>query len=184
MWPFDLLRRLFGRAESDDPVADKLAEFVKGEEGQRSAHPDREKTGSREMIATAQRTVRTICDAYERALQERVRRFGKDFRVYKPADQQTRDIDLKFGDTKTGNEYRYVALAFKDRYAIVLRVQAVILSRDILIQTAFFEFKSENPAKVQELDLSAFDSLEKVAWDKVVDRVVLEFLEWQKSARA
>ena len=183
MWPFDLLRRLFGKPADDDPVGDKLAEFVNREQGRDEPQSvEREKTGSREMIAIAKRTVDTIASAYETYVREKVlKRFGKDFKLYKPADAQTRDMDLRFGDTKTGNEYRYCALAFKDRFAIVLRVQAMILSRDLQVKTLYFELKSSAPAHVQELDFSDFPSLAEVAWDKVFDRVVLDFLEWHKA---
>jgi hypothetical protein len=193
MWPFDLLRRLFSPGspmpggESDD-LDDRLADFVKqerdrevGGEGARS-----ERSGSREKIAAARQIADTIAGAFEAYARDRVlKKHGRDFQLERPADAKTRDYDVKIGDVKSGNEYRYIALTFQDRYAIIVRVQAIILSRDIQVKTLFMQLRPGTaPHHVSEVDLSAWSNLSEVKWDQVFERTFLEFLDWQRAAAA
>lgn len=192
MWPFDQLRRLFGggasgsKAATSGSIEDQLAEFVNQEQRRpddREAAP--EKTGSREKIQAARSTVETIHRAFRSYVTEKVlRRFGNDFKLETPNLAQTRDLDLMFGDAKTGNEYRYAKVAFKDKFAVVLRAQAMILSRDVQLKTLFLELRSTRPHHTQELDLSSFDSIAEVNWDTVYDQVFLEFLTWHRTLSA
>lgn len=181
MWPFSLLRRLFGGAD-EDSLESKLAEFVSAEQRRPDQPAAAPRTSSRDMLAVARRTVDGISTNFEAYIRDKVvRKHPQDFHLERPRDAQTRDLDQKFGDTKTGNEYRYVKVAFRDRYVIALRVQAIILSRDLQLKTVYFELKGETPPHVQEIDLSAWPALTAVAWEKVFNKIILDFLDWHKS---
>jgi hypothetical protein len=181
----DWLRRLFGRKAApvdaaSDPFQDRLAEFVNSAD--RTPIPGeapREKTGSREMIEAARQPVDAVELYFRGYVTEKVlRRFGNEFRLEMPTQAQTRDLDARFGDPKTGNEYRYVTVAFKDRFQLVLRVQAMILSRDVPIKVLFIDVKASYV--VQELDLSRWSSLAEVRWEQVFEKVFVDFFDWHK----
>jgi hypothetical protein len=181
MWPFSLLKRLFGGPD-EDSLESKLAEFVSAEHRRADQPAAQPRTTSRDMLALARRTVDGISSNFEAYVTDKVvRKHPKDFKLERPGAAQTRDMDEKFGDSKTGNEYRYVKVAFRDRYVIGLRVQAIILSRDLQLKTVYFEPKGTTPPYVQEIDLSPWPSLTDVTWDKVFNKIVLDFLDWHKS---
>lgn len=184
---FQWLRRLFGRSaapsasEAADPFQDRLAEFVNSADGAPiTGDAPKVKTGSREMIDAARQTVESVESYFRAYVTDRVlKRFGNDFRLETPTSAQTRDLDLKFGDAKTGNEYRYVVVAFKDRFAVVLRAQAMILSRGMQIQVLFRDVKSATHV-VRELDLASYGALAEVPWDKVFESEFVAFFDWTK----
>ena len=196
---FDWLRRIFGRSSSRagtgprqsgsaDGLESRLAEFVSSADGApggaepRRAQQQSEKIGSREMIAAARETVELVQGRFQAYVRDRVlKRFGDDFRLETPNTAQTRDLDARFGDPKTGNEYRYMRVAFKDRFAIVVRAQAMILSRDIQVKSLFLDVRSGD-ALAQEVDLSRWEALADVEWEKVFEAVFLEFLDWHQAA--
>lgn len=187
MKPLDWLRRVFHGdaspgADASGGLESRLAEFVSTAEGANTAETAREKVGSREMIDAASRTVDMIQSTFQTYVRAHIlRRFGNDFRLETPAAARTRDLDLKFGDPKTGNEYRYTSVAFKDRFEIVLRAQAMILSRDVQLKILFLDLKHD-ASYVRELDLSLWPSLTNVQWDQVYEKIFVEFLDWQKSS--
>lgn len=185
----DWLRRLFGRSSprsadvAPDPFQDRLAEFVNSADATPvSGDAPREKTGSREMIEAARQTVELIDARFQAYVRERVlKRFGNDFHLETPSAAQIRDLDLKFGDPKTGNEYRYISVSFKDRFAIVLRAQAMILSRDVQVKSLFQDLASDTFV-AQELDLASWSSLSDVRWDQLFEKVFNDFFDWHRAA--
>jgi hypothetical protein len=186
MWPFDRLKQLFGQPPSASGPADgfeaRLAEFVR-EERDRAAEPQaqRQRTGSKEMIDAARRTVDSIAGAFQAYVNDRVlRKFGQDFKVDVPTDARTRDLDTLFAEVKTGNEYRYVEVSFRGRWSVCLRVQAVILSRDVQLRGLFLENKKGGVTHATEVDLSAWPSLTDVKWEQVFEKLFLEFLDWHR----
>lgn len=185
---FSWLRRLFGRSaaptasEATDPFQDRLADFVSSADAAPvTAEPAKEKTGSREMIEAARQTVETVESYFRTYVADRIlKRFGNDFRVETPTSAQTRDLDARFGDAKTGNEYRYVQVAFKDRFALILRVQAMILSRGVQVKVMFRDVKNGTHV-TRELDLSPYGSLSSVAWDREFEAIFVAYFDWSKS---
>jgi hypothetical protein len=179
----DQLKKLFG-GPSSDSFDSRMEEFVR----QERARPDEtaaaagDKAGAKEKIANALRTVETIAGAFRAYVEDRVlRRFGDQFRVVIPNDAQTRDLDILFGDAKTGNEYRYVKVTFQDRYAVCMRVQAIIISRDVQIRMLFAETRKGGASQTAEVDLSGYSSLADVKWEQVFEKTFIDFLDWQKA---
>lgn len=180
---FDQLKKLFG-GQPADSFEGRMAEFVRQERDRKdeSRGAGEEKIGAKEKIVHARRTVETIAAAFTAYVEDRVlRRFGDAFRVAVPNDAQTRDLDLLFGDAKTGNEYRYVKVTFQDRYAVCLRVQAIIISRDVQLRVLFAETRKGGAAVTREIDLTPYASLADVKWEQVFDKVFIDFLDWQKA---
>lgn len=180
---FDQLKKLFG-GQPADSFESRMAEFVRQERDRKDADSagGAEKVGAKERIVHARRTVETIAAAFTSYVQDRVlRRFGDSFRIAVPNDAQTRDLDLLFGDAKTGNEYQYVKITFQDRYAVCLRVQAIILSRDVQVRALFAETRKGGASVAQEIDLTGHASLADVKWEQVFDKLFIDFLDWQKT---
>lgn len=184
MWPFDRLRRLFNQPPSPaDSFEARLAEFVQLERERGPLEAEaRERTGSREMIDAARRTVESIAGAFRAYVNDRVlRKFGQDFKVGSPNDGRTRDLDLLFAEVKTGNEYRYVEVSLRGRWSVCLRVQAIIMSRDVQLRALFMEGKKGGVTHVSEIDLSSWPSLGEVKWEQVFEKLFLDFLDWHRA---
>ncbi|MBI4862866.1 MAG: hypothetical protein HY815_21775 [Candidatus Riflebacteria bacterium] len=179
MWPFDIFQRLFeGGDSAEDQLDARLKEFLAREKGL-PASTDEARPSGRDLIRAAQRVVDQITQVFDSYTKRKIlARFPRDVRMEPSHGRSVGELDQVFGLTRTGNESRYVTVSFRNRFAVHLRVEAIIMSRALDLRAAFVDRAKERPPFVMEVPLDKDGEAGDIKWELVFEKLYLNFLDW------
>jgi len=180
MWPFDWLLRGV-RRETSDTFETRLEAFVESE----CRRPDgsaekKERLSVRQKMLAARQAVDAVCEKFLQYVKRNIiRPHPKDFRVEQVDDRHTGRLETLFGETKTGNETRFLKVSFQNRLSLYLKVQAIILSQSLEVKVLFQDESSEKRSHRIDVPMDQYGSASEVGWNRLFENVFTEFLDWR-----
>lgn len=158
-----------------------MGRFVRGQAGRPPVRDEDLATGGslRQRLIDAQQTVILVSDLFLGYVKSRVvRNCPDDFSVTLLDPHRAHEIDSVFGLSRSSAESRYVHVCFQDDASMYLKVEAVVLSRTVVVRTLFARERTNQKPRVAEIDLDRYGSFHLVRWEEVFDGIFLDFFDW------